>query len=63
MQLVEGFLSSGLELGVKQRKSLAIAFSDQGKLVGATAPPSMVGDLNSRRNRESGASTQNVSDT
>jgi hypothetical protein len=63
VQLVEEFLSSGLELGVEQRRSLAIAFSCQGKLTGATAPLSMVGDLNLRRNRKGGASTQNVSDT
>jgi hypothetical protein len=58
VQLVEGFLSPGLELGVEQIRSLAVAFSGQGKLAGATAPPSMVGDLNLRRNRKGGASVQ-----
>jgi hypothetical protein len=58
VQLVEGFLSPGLELGVKQIRSLAVAFSGQGKLAGATAPSSKVRDLNLRRNRNRGASAQ-----
>ena len=52
---VEEFLSPGLELGAKQRRSPAVAFSGRGKLAGAAAPPSMVGDLTLRRNRKGGA--------
>jgi hypothetical protein len=55
VQLVEGFLSSGLELGVEQRRSPAVAFSSLGKLAGATAPPSTIGDLTLRRNKMGGA--------
>jgi hypothetical protein len=55
VQLVEGFLSPGLELGVKQRRSPAVAFSGQGKLAGTAAPPSTVGDLTLRKNRKGGA--------
>jgi hypothetical protein len=58
VQLVEGFLLPGLELGVEQIRSLAVVFSSQGKLAGATPPPSMIGDLNLRRNRKGGASAQ-----
>jgi hypothetical protein len=58
VQLVEGFLSPGLELGVKQRWSIALAFSGQGMLAGATAPPSKVGDFNWRRIRKWRASAQ-----
>jgi hypothetical protein len=55
VQLVEEFLSLGLELGVKQRRSTAVTFSGRGKLAGAAAPPSTVGDLTLRRNRKGGA--------
>jgi hypothetical protein len=34
MQLVEGLGSPGLELGIKQRRSLAIVFSGQYKIAG-----------------------------
>jgi hypothetical protein len=34
VQLLEGLGSPGLELGVEQRRSLAIAFSDQYKFTG-----------------------------
>jgi hypothetical protein len=34
VQLVEGLGSIGLELGIEQRRSLAIAFSGQYKIVG-----------------------------
>jgi hypothetical protein len=55
VQLVEGFLSPGLELGVKQRRSPAVAFSGRGKLAGTAAPPSTVGDLTLQKNRKGGA--------
>jgi hypothetical protein len=45
VQLVEGFVSLGVELGVEQRRGRAVAFSGRDKLAGATAPPSVVGDL------------------
>jgi hypothetical protein len=51
-------VSSRVELGVKQRRGLVVAFSSQYKLAGATAPPSMVGDLTLRRNRKGGASVE-----
>jgi hypothetical protein len=47
-----------VELGVKQRRGLVVAFSSQYKLAGATAPPSMVEDLTLRRNRKGGASVE-----
>jgi hypothetical protein len=55
VQLVEGFLSPGLEFGVKQRRSPVVAFFGQGKLTGAAALPSTVGDLTLQRNRKGGA--------
>jgi hypothetical protein len=51
-----------VELGVKQWRGIVVAFSSRSKLAGATAPPSVVGDLNLRRNRKGGL-TANVSDT
>jgi hypothetical protein len=58
VQLVEGFVSPGVELGVEQRRGRAVAFSGRDKLAGATAPPSMVGGLTLRRNRKGGALVQ-----
>jgi hypothetical protein len=55
VQLVEEFLLPGLELGVKQRRSPAVAFFGRGKLDGVATPPSTVGDLTLRRNRKGGA--------
>jgi hypothetical protein len=39
VQLVEVFVSPGVELGVEQRRGRAVAFSGRDKLAGATAPP------------------------
>jgi hypothetical protein len=47
-----------VELGVEQRRGLVVVFFGQYKLAGATAPPSMVGDLTLRRNGKGGASVQ-----
>jgi hypothetical protein len=48
-------VSSRVELGVEQWRGLVVAFSSRYKLAGATAPPSVVGDLTLRRNRKGGA--------
>jgi hypothetical protein len=53
-QLVEGLGSLEVEFDVDQVRSLAFAYSDRYKLAGATAPPSMVGDLILRRNKRGG---------
>jgi hypothetical protein len=37
LQLIEGKWSSGVELGVKQRKGLVVAYSGQYKLIRARA--------------------------
>jgi hypothetical protein len=51
-------VSSRVELGVKQRRGLVVAFSGQYKLAGATALSSVVGDLTLQRKRKGGASVQ-----
>jgi hypothetical protein len=58
VQLVEGLVSPRVELGVEQRRVLVVAFYDRYKLIRATAPPFVVGDLTLRRNRKGGASVQ-----
>jgi hypothetical protein len=51
-------VSARVELGVKQRRGLVVVFSGWYRLAGATAPPSVVGDLTLRRNRKRGALVQ-----
>ena len=58
MQLREGLGSPGVGFGVRQVRALAVAYSGQYKLAGATAPPFVVGDLILRRNKKGGASVQ-----
>jgi hypothetical protein len=48
-------VSPRVELGVEQRSGIVIEFSGRSKLAGATAPPSVVEDLNLQRNRKGGA--------
>jgi hypothetical protein len=55
---MEGKWSLRVELGVEQRRSIAVAFSGRYELAGATAPPSTIGDLTLRRNRKGGALVQ-----
>jgi hypothetical protein len=43
--MVEGLGSLGLELGVKQRRSLVIVFSGQYKFTGGVSSPFTVVDL------------------
>jgi hypothetical protein len=45
-------VSPRVELGVSRTRGPVFAFSGWYKLVGATSPPSMVGDLTLRRNRK-----------
>jgi hypothetical protein len=51
-------VSPRVELGVKQRRGLVVVFSGRYRLAGATAPPSVVGDLTLRRNRKGEALVQ-----
>jgi hypothetical protein len=51
-------VSPRVELGVEQHRGIVVACSGRYKLAGATAPPSVVGDLTLRRNRKGGASVQ-----
>jgi hypothetical protein len=44
-----------VEFDVDQVRSLAFVYFGQYKLVGATAPPSVVGDLTLQRNKKGGA--------
>jgi hypothetical protein len=45
-----------VKFDVDQVRSLVVVFSSRYKLAGATAPPSMVGDLTLQRNKKGGAS-------
>jgi hypothetical protein len=45
-------MSPRVELGVSRTRGLVFAFSGRYKLVGATAPPSTVGDVTLQRNRK-----------
>jgi hypothetical protein len=51
-QLSEKLVSPRVELGVEQWRGIVVAFSSWYRLIGATAPPSTVGDLTLRRNRK-----------
>jgi hypothetical protein len=51
-QLSEKLVSPRVELGVEQCRGIVVVFSGRYRLVGATAPPSTVGDLTLRRNRK-----------
>jgi hypothetical protein len=55
VQLIERLVSPRVEFGVEQRRGLVVAFSGRYKLTGATALPSVVGDLTLRRNKRGGA--------
>jgi hypothetical protein len=56
VQLVEGLVSPMVELGVSQARAKVITYLGRYRLAGATAPPSVVGDLTLRRNKKGGAS-------
>jgi hypothetical protein len=45
MQFIEGKQLLGVELGVNQVRALAIAYSGQNELAGATAPPLHIVDF------------------
>jgi hypothetical protein len=56
VQLVEGLVSSRVELGVSQARAHVIMYLGRYRLARATAMPSVVGDLTLRRNKKGGAS-------
>jgi hypothetical protein len=58
LQLSEGLWSLWVELGVSHTGASVVALSGRYRLAGATAPPSVVGDLTLRRNRKGGALVQ-----
>jgi hypothetical protein len=63
LKLVEGKWLLEIELGVNHSRAPVIAYLGQYRLAGATALPSMVGDLSLRRNRKGRGLSGNVSET
>jgi hypothetical protein len=60
---MEGKWLLGVEIGVNYSRASVIAYLCRYKLAGATAPPSMVGDLTLRRNRKGRGLSGDVSET